>query len=69
MAQDALRVLAMGYKELDHMPTKEEMKGIEEDLIYVGMVGMIDPPREEVKAAVSKCKSAGNNWSRTRRNV
>ena len=59
MAQNALRVLAMGYKELEHMPSKDEMKEIEADLIYVGMVGMIDPPREEVKAAVAKCKSAG----------
>ena len=59
MAQNALRVLAMGYKELEHMPSDEEMKDIESDLIYVGMVGMIDPPREEVKAAVEKCKSAG----------
>ena len=59
MAQNALRVLAMGYKDLDHMPTDEEMKTIESDLIYVGMVGMIDPPREEVKAAVAKCKTAG----------
>jgi len=59
MAVNALRVLAMGYKELDHMPSKEEMKNIESDLIYVGMVGMIDPPREEVKAAVAKCKTAG----------
>ena len=59
MAKDALRVLAMGYKELDNMPSSDEMKEIEKDLIYVGMVGMIDPPREEVKAAVAKCKSAG----------
>ena len=59
MAENALRVLAMGYKDLDHMPSKEEMANIESDLIYVGMVGMIDPPREEVKAAVDKCKSAG----------
>ena len=59
MAKNALRVLAMGYKELDHMPSKEEMKNIESDLIYVGMVGMIDPPREEVKVAVAKCKTAG----------
>ena len=59
MAQNALRVLAMGYKELEHMPSKDEMNEIESDLIYVGMVGMIDPPREEVKAAVAKCKSAG----------
>ena len=59
MAKDALRVLAMGYKELDHEPTDEEMKDIENDLVYIGMVGMIDPPREEVKLAVQKCKTAG----------
>lgn len=59
MAEKALRVLVMGYKELDHMPTKEEMQGMEQDLIYIGMVGMIDPPREEAKLAVEKCKSAG----------
>ena len=59
MAKEALRVLAMGYKELDHEPSDEEMKNIENDLIFVGMVGMIDPPREEVKAAVEKCKTAG----------
>ena len=59
MAKDALRVLAMAYKELDNEPTDEEMKEIEKDLIYVGMVGMIDPPREEVKLAVEKCKTAG----------
>lgn len=59
MAKDALRVLAMAYKEIDHEPTEEEMKTIEKDLIYVGMVGMIDPPREEVKDAVAKCKRAG----------
>lgn len=59
MAKDALRVLTMGYKEIDHEPTDEEMKTIESDLIYVGMVGMIDPPREEVKDAVAKCKRAG----------
>ncbi len=59
MAKNALRVLAMAYKELDHEPTDEEMKNIENDLIFVGMVGMIDPPREEVKLAVEKCKTAG----------
>ncbi len=59
MAKEALRVLAFGYKELDHKPTKEEMKNIETNLIYVGMAGMIDPPREEAKKAVEKCKKAG----------
>ena len=59
MAKDALRVLAMAYKEIDHEPTKEEMETMESDLTYVGMVGMIDPPREEAKLAVEKCREAG----------
>ncbi len=59
MAKDALRVLAMAYKEIDHEPTDEEMENMEQGLIYVGMVGMIDPPRLEVKDAVDKCKKAG----------
>ena len=59
MAKNALRVLAMGYKELNHEPTEEDMASLENDLIYIGMVGMIDPPREEVKLAVHKCKTAG----------
>jgi len=59
MAVDALRVLAFAYKEMDHMPSKEEMKTIEGGLTFIGMVGMIDPPREEAKQAVEKCKSAG----------
>ena len=59
MAKNALRVLAMAYKEIDHEPTDEEMQTIENDLIFIGMVGMIDPPREEVKVAVEKCKTAG----------
>ena len=59
MAQNALRVLGCAYKEIDHIPTKKEMKTIENDLIFIGMVGMIDPPREEAKLAVEKCKTAG----------
>ena len=59
MAKEALRVLACAYKELDHKPTDDEIKNIENDLIFVGMVGMIDPPREEAKKAVEKCKTAG----------
>ena len=59
MAKEALRVLACAYKEFDHEPTKEELENIESDLIFVGMVGMIDPPREEAKKAVEKCKTAG----------
>ena len=59
MAKEALRVLGCAYKEIDHIPSKEEMKIIENDLIFIGMVGMIDPPREEAKKAVEKCKTAG----------
>ena len=59
MAKEALRVLACAYKEIDHKPTKEEMKEMEKDLIFIGLVGMIDPPREEAKQAVEKCKTAG----------
>lgn len=59
MAEHALRVLACAYKILDHMPSKQEMSQMEQDLIFIGMVGMIDPPREEAKQAVAKCKTAG----------
>ena len=59
MAKEALRVLACAYKEIDHKPTKEDISSLEKDLIFVGMVGMIDPPREEAKKAVEKCKTAG----------
>lgn len=52
MSKEALRVLALAYKEKD--------KGkYESNLVFVGLVGMIDPPREEVKEAVQKCYSAG----------
>jgi len=59
LAKNALRVLGFAYKEIDHVPTNEEMKDIEAHLTFVGMVGMIDPPREEAKQAVEKCKTAG----------
>lgn len=60
MANDALRVLGMGYKILDHKPTSEESKELEKDLIFIGMVGMIDPPRMEVADAIKKCNKARN---------
>ena len=59
MANEALRVLAFAYKEIDHVPSKYEMENLESGLIFIGMVGMIDPPREEAKKAVEKCKHAG----------
>ncbi len=59
MAEKALRVLAFGYKIINHTLTKNDMDHLESDLIFVGMCGMIDPPREEVKDSVRKCISAG----------
>lgn len=59
MAEKALRVLAVGYKDIDSIPNEVSSQNVENDLVFVGMVGMIDPPREEVKIAVKKCRSAG----------
>ena len=55
----ALRVLAMAYKNIDGIPEKANMNSLEADLTYIGMVGMIDPARPEVKDAVAKCRTAG----------
>ena len=54
MAKEALRVLVCGYKELDHKPEDKDIETLEENLTFIGMVGMIDPPREEAKKAVEK---------------
>ena len=59
MAESALRVLAFGYKIINHTLTQDDMKNLESGLTFVGMCGMIDPPRMEVKDAVKKCISAG----------
>ena len=59
MAQKALRVIAIAYKDVDYLPQKIESKTIENDLTFVGLIGMIDPPRKGVKEAVRTCKKAG----------
>ena len=59
MAGNALRVLAMAYKELPDEDADYEIDDIEADLTYVGLVGMIDPAREEVPSAIGICKQAG----------
>ncbi len=59
MAGHALRVLAMGYAHIDSVPEEISPESIEKDLIFLGMTGMIDPPREEAKSAVAKCRAAG----------
>lgn len=59
MASDALRVIAVGYKDIEYLPQKIEPENIESNLIFTGLIGMIDPPRKGVKEAVSTCKKAG----------
>lgn len=59
MAEKALRVIAVAYKYVDHNPNGMTDSSLEQDLILLGLLGMIDPPRDEVKGAVSMCKSAG----------
>ncbi len=59
MAGEALRVLAVAIKHLDAMPTEFSPEALERDLTFIGLVGMIDPPRPEAKKAVATCKHAG----------
>lgn len=59
MATRALRVLAVGYKRLDSVPETLTSEEIENGLTFVGLIGMIDPPREEAKEAVATCIMAG----------
>ena len=59
MSSDALRVLAVAYKEIDAVPEKPEALELENGLIFMGLVGMIDPPRPEAKDAVAICRKAG----------
>lgn len=59
MAQGALRVLGVAYRELPEAGWKEVPESVEADLTFLGLVGMMDPPREEVKAAIRTCQEAG----------
>jgi Ca2+-transporting ATPase len=59
MAGSALRVLAMAYKDLQGMPVKINMEELEKDLVFIGMLGILDPARPEVIDAVAKCEKAG----------
>ena len=56
MAEKALRVIAVAYKDVEKLP---EMQDVEKNLIFCGLIGMIDPPREGVKEAVRTCRRAG----------
>ncbi len=59
MSGDALRVLAVAYKEIDEVPAELTPEKIENGLNFMGLVGMIDPPRPEAKDAVAICRRAG----------
>lgn len=59
MANGALRVLAVAMKEIGAIPERVAPDTVERELVFVGMLGMIDPPRAEVRVAVEKCRQAG----------
>ncbi len=59
MSSNALRVLAVAYKEIDEIPKELTSEEIENGLTFMGLVGMIDPPRPEAKKAVAVCRKAG----------
>ncbi|MBQ6990654.1 MAG: cation-translocating P-type ATPase, partial [Clostridia bacterium] len=59
MSENALRVLAVAYKEIEEIPETLTSENLETDLTFLGLVGMIDPPRPEAKAAVAVCRRAG----------
>ena len=59
MTQDALRVLGVAYKVCETIPNMEDLVKLEEGMVFVGLVGMIDPPRPEVAPALAKASKAG----------
>ena len=59
MADKALRVLAVALRNYDSVPASFEPEALESDLVFVGLTGMIDPVRPEVKAAIEECRGAG----------
>lgn len=59
MSSSALRVLAIAYKKIDNVPDNPTSDDLENNLTFMGLVGMIDPPRPEAMAAVATCRKAG----------
>ena len=59
MASDALRVLMCAVKRRDHLPSDTTPQALEQDLCFLGLAGMIDPVRPEVRAAIAQCRRAG----------
>jgi Ca2+-transporting ATPase len=59
MAMKALRVLALAFNDFDAIPENPTSKNVEGNMVFAGLIGMIDPPRKEAKEAVITCKRAG----------
>ena len=59
MANEALRVLAVAYKDVEVLPSTINSQNVENNLIFVGLIGMMDPPREGVEEAIRDCRYAG----------
>ncbi len=59
LAANGMRVLGVAFRPLDRMPAKVDQKSLESDLVFIGIFGMIDPARPEVRQAVATCKTAG----------
>ena len=58
-AKEGIRVIAFAYRVVDHLPESLNSETIERGLVFAGLAGMIDPPREEAKIAIAECKTAG----------
>ncbi|MEG1204462.1 MAG: HAD-IC family P-type ATPase [Clostridia bacterium] len=58
MANESLRIIGISYKDIDKLPTSIENNDIEKNLVFVGLIGMIDPPRPGTKKAVATCNKA-----------
>ena len=59
MANEALRVLAVAYKDVEVLPSTINSQNVENNLVFVGLIGMMDPPREGVEEAIRDCRYAG----------
>ena len=59
LAQEGMRVLGAAFRPLDELPAPGDEESLEHEMVFVGMTGMIDPPRQEVRQAIATCRTAG----------